>query len=299
MDYPTLSLKSILSTFVDKEQYQLAQSLITIINSPYSLAIDDILGTLNPKDKLYSLLLPNVSKINQTYDKDTIKDEWAKVNESLGTMYVNQTTEDIKEQVALDFPNQVLTTDESSTTDLTKLSVGYCGQILSKDLTWINPEQIEKVEPLKKVEVKLNQPAPDNVYHLKDFKDFKVDESLVKIMYRKLKAEDKLILLTFAWANRSCSSSFVIKHSQRLAAYFNLHQDERWGEFYENGRSKMQSLITNRIVQFKKRGLIQEYEIEGKNSEYGLTNIGFSLGRIIANEVNFNLVDSATTQVSQ
>lgn len=136
------------------------------------------------------------------------------------------------------------------------------------------------------------------VYILSDFRDkskvAKNKTSDLSSEYNKLKPEQKMVLLTIAWAARPSTSSFIIKHCQRISCYFGLDQDSRWRLYYDNNRTKMQSLITNTISKFKKTGLILETKMStlNKHSVYHLSNQGLSLGRMIADEVGFSL-DSA------
>jgi len=144
------------------------------------------------------------------------------------------------------------------------------------------------------------------VYALKDFKDksyssnqntnYSVDKETNEVnrIYNSLKLEHKMVLLTMAWASRPSTTSFIIKHCQRISCYFELDQDERWRTYYDNNRTKMQSLITNTISKYKKTGLIIETKMTtlNKHSVYHLSNQGLSVSRRIADEVGFSLDSS-------
>lgn len=140
---------------------------------------------------------------------------------------------------------------------------------------------------------------PSEIYLLSDFRTEKLEHSQVKQseltkLYSKLKPEQKMILLTLAWAKRPSTSAFIIKHCQRISCYFRLDQDVRWRSYYDNNRTKMQSLITNTISKYKKSGIVIENKLSTltKQSVYSLSDLGLSLSRMIANEVGFSL-DSA------
>lgn len=139
--------------------------------------------------------------------------------------------------------------------------------------------------------------TPAEVYVLKDFKEVtNLKGDLIKPpssidVFKKLTKEQKMVLLTLAWAKAPSPSSFIIKHCQRLSCYFQLDQDARWREFYPNNRSKMQSLITNSILKFKKIDLVVETKMSNlnKHSVYSLSSLGISVSRIIANDIRFSL----------
>lgn len=161
----------------------------------------------------------------------------------------------------------------------------------------VNPSQSNAIPP-KMPNNSFVADSNTEVYLLSDFREksqaAKNKTSELSSEYSKLKPEQKMVLLTIAWAARPSSSSFIIKHCQRISCYFGLDQDSRWRLYYDNNRTKMQSLITNTISKFKKTGLILETKMStlNKHSVYHLSNQGLSLSRMIADEVGFSL-DSA------